>query len=325
MLRLGHSPDPDDAFMWWPLYGRAGEGPAIDTGRFEFTPVAEDIETLNERSETGDLEITAMSCAQYPRVRDTYALTACGASLGDGYGPKLVASRPATPEELVASGATIAIPGRRTTAFLAASLRLGPGAFRFAAVPFDEIIDRVRSGDFDAGVVIHEGQLTFADAGLHLVVDLGAWWRDETSQLLPLGANAIRRDLEDQHGPGTLAEITRTLRRSVEHALAHREASLDYALGFARGIESSVADRFVEMYVNAWTLDYGPDGRAAVRSLLRRAHQAGLVPDPGEVDFVEPGRIHVAASGPPPIALVRGVKGVGDGYHGIRPRLGGWF
>ncbi|MHC5114186.1 MAG: menaquinone biosynthesis family protein [Planctomycetota bacterium] len=286
LLRLGHSPDPDDAFMWWPLLERDGGPAAIDTGRFRFEVVAEDIEALNHRSDRADLEITAMSCAQYPRVQARYALTACGASMGDGYGPKLVAGEGVSVDDLTGDGVIIAIPGERTSAFGCASLRLGPGSFRYQVVPFEEIIDRVASGEFAAGLVIHEGQLTFGDAGLRLLEDLGAWWTGREGLPLPLGVNAIRRDLDVIHGEGALEEITAILRRSVEHALEHRDESIRYALEYARGIAPDVADRFVSMYVNRWTLEFGPTGRRAVMAFLTALAEAGLAPAPAEVDFV---------------------------------------
>jgi len=286
ILRLGHSPDPDDAFMWWPLIERDGGPPAIDTGRFRFEIVAEDIETLNHRSDAADLEITAMSCAQYARVQSQYALTACGASMGDGYGPKLVAREGVTIEDLTDERSVIAVPGERTSAFGCVSLRLGPGSFRYEVVPFEEIIDRVAGGDFAAGLVIHEGQLTFPDAGLHLLEDLGAWWTRREGLPLPLGVNAIRRDLDAAHGAGAMKEITGILLRSVEHALANREESIRFALEYARGIAPEVADRFVSMYVNRWTLEFGPEGRRAVLVFLTALADAGLVPAPSEIDFV---------------------------------------
>jgi 1,4-dihydroxy-6-naphthoate synthase len=286
VFRLGHSPDPDDAFMWWPLLEVDGHPPRLGAGRFRFAAVAQDIETLNRRSEQGDLEITAMSCAQYPHVKGRYALTACGASLGDAFGPKLVAKRPMTIEQLKSSGNIIAVPGTRTSAFAVACLLLGGGGFRHEVIPFDEIIQRVAEGAFDAGLVIHEGQFTFEQAGLHLIEDLGAWWSGRHGLPLPLGVNAIRRDLDERYGRGTLTEVTTLLRRSVEYALAHREESLAYALGFARGIPAEVADEFIGMYVNRWTIDFGPTGRRAVQVLLESLHEAGLAPDPGAVDFV---------------------------------------
>ncbi|MCP3902109.1 MAG: ABC transporter substrate-binding protein [Planctomycetes bacterium] len=290
VLRLGHSPDPDDAFMWWPLLARE-EGPsAVDTGRFRFEIVAEDIETLNLRSDAADLEITAMSCAQYPRVQDRYAITACGASMGDGYGPKLVAPEAVTVEDLRSGTVVLAVPGERTSAFGCVSLLLGPGSFDYRVVPFEQIIPRVAAGEFGAGLVIHEGQLTFAESGLRLLEDLGAWWSRREDLPLPLGVNAIRRDLATVYGQGALGEITAILRRSVEHALANRDESIRYALEFARGMDRDLADRFVSMYVNRWTLDFGDTGRRAVHRFLSALSEAGLAPPSAEVDFVAAAR-----------------------------------
>jgi 1,4-dihydroxy-6-naphthoate synthase len=287
VLRIGHSPDPDDAFMWWPLLHTSLGPPRLDTGRFRFEAVQEDIEALNERSESGELEITAMSCAQYPAVQDIYAITACGASMGDAYGPKLVTRTAMTLQELAESHPTILIPGVRTSAFGALSLALGPGSFEHVVAPFDEIIDRMATGAFDAGVVIHEGQLTYAEAGLHLVADLGAWWHERTGMLLPLGINTVRRDLEDAFGPGTLEEVTGLLLTSVRYAMEHREESLQFALQFARGIDPAVADEFVAMYVNRWTLNFGDQGESAVRWFLGELAEAGLARVIGRPDFVK--------------------------------------
>ncbi len=286
-LTLAHSPDPDDAFMWWPLVGLDGGGPAIDTGPFAFELVTDDIETLNSQAELGTWDITAISIAQYPAVRSTYALTACGASIGDGYGPKLVAPAGATQESITDGSPEIAVPGQRTTALAVSRLLLGP-SMRWQAVPFDQIEDAVLAGDFAAGVVIHEGQLTCERKGLSILVDLGAWWRQTRGLLLPLGGNAAKRDLEERGGPGTLARLATVLRASLDHALADRDTSLNWAMQFGRGIKRADADRFVEMYVNAWTLDFGEDGERAVAGLLGEAHAAGIVPDPGMVDFVRP-------------------------------------
>jgi 1,4-dihydroxy-6-naphthoate synthase len=284
-LRLGHSPDPDDAFMWWPLLD-LGEGPKVRSGRFAFRAVPADIQALNERAIRGDddLEITAASVATYPRIAARYALTACGSSVGDGYGPRIVARTAMTVADL--RGRTIAIPGEGTTAFMAASLLLGRGAFVQRVVPFKEIPEAVAAGRFDAGIVIHEGQLTFGDVGLVLVEDLGRWWRGETGLPLPLGANCVLRALDERHGPGTCREVAALLEASVRHALAHREESIRHALQFAPGMAPGLADQFIAMYVNHWTLDYGPVGRRAVHELLGRAAAAGLVPPVERVDFV---------------------------------------
>jgi 1,4-dihydroxy-6-naphthoate synthase len=280
-ITLGHSPDPDDAFMWWPLFGIDGGAPEIGEPGLRFVQVCDDIETLNRRAagpESSLLDVTAMSCANLPLVGERYALTACGSSVGDGYGPKLVAPQPMSLDALRGADCTIAVPGRRTTSFLALSLMLGAGRFRFEEVPFDQIMDRVADGSFRAGVVIHEGQLLFKDRGLHLVQDLGAWWTGHTGLPLPLGVNAVRRDLDRRHGAGTLARVDRLLRASVEHAMAHRETGVRYALRFARGMQASLAGTFVDLYVNRWTLDCGPRGREAVDRLLAEAAAAGLSP-----------------------------------------------
>ncbi len=287
-LRLAHSPDPDDAFMWWPLFSIDGKPPRLDTGRFAFKQVTSDIESLNQRAISGRelLDITALSCATYPRVKGAYALTACGASMGDAYGPKIVARTELPLDELRRPDVVIAIPGEGTTAFAAMSMLLGRGSFRHQTIPFKDIIDRVAAGEFKAGLIIHEGQLTFESSGLRQIVDLGAWWKSAHGLPLPLGVNAIRRNLHDQYGPGTVPEVTRLLQQSVEYALAHRAESVAYALRFARDMTSELADEFIRLYVNKWTLDFGDFGREAVRTFLRETHKAGLTPDAGEVDFV---------------------------------------
>lgn len=282
-LTLGHSPDPDDAFMWWPLF----EGRIADPG-FRFEQVAEDIEALNRRAAgewKGLLDVTAMSCANAPHVRDRYLVTACGASVGEGYGPKLVARGATTVESLRATRPTIAIPGRRTTAALVLSLLLGRESFRAVEAPFDTIESRVRDGSVDAGVVIHEGQLTFERHGLALVEDLGRWWTERTSLPLPLGVNAVRRDLDARLGAGTLARVVALLDRSVRYALEHRAESIDRALGFARGLDRATADRFVGLYVNRWTLDMGERGRSAVERLVTEAAAHGWLPSGAGIDF----------------------------------------
>lgn len=286
VLQLGHSPDPDDVFMWWPIAPISGP-PAIDTGRFRFEPVLDDIESLNRRAESGELEISAISCAQYPRVRHQYALTACGASMGDGYGPKLVADSPMDGEQVRTSRPRVAIPGRRTSALAALTMWFDQHQFETVEVPFDEIIDAVASGRFSLGLVIHEGQLTFEQAGLHLVEDMGRWWQATHGTLLPLGANAIRRDLEEVYGAGTLEEVTLTLRRSIEHAIAHREQAVAHAMPYARGIDRDQAGAFINLYVNRWTLRFGAEGQAAVERFLAESARAGLVEPVGSVDFID--------------------------------------
>lgn len=287
-IRIGHSPDPDDAFMWFPLANvgpgseKGGYHPLVDTGRFEFEHELQDIQTLNERSERGDLEVTAISIHQYPHVADRYALTSCGSSMGDNYGPMVVSPRTLDLEDL--RHCTIAVPGERTTAFLALSLLLGRDEFRYDVVPFDQIISEVASGRFDAGLIIHEGQLTYQEAGLKKAVDLGQWWMQTHQLPLPLGGNAIRRDL----GEHTMREVCRILLNSIEYALDHRQDAVKYAMAYARDMGEDLADKFVGMYVNKWTLDYGTVGKRAVNKLLQEGARAGLVPDIGEVEFVEP-------------------------------------
>ncbi len=274
-LLLGHSPDPDDAFMF---YGLARN--KLDTGGWTFEHVLQDIQTLNERALRGELHITAISIHAYPHVADKYALTSCGSSMGDGYGPIIVAKEPMEVEELV--GKTVAVPGLMTTAFLTLNLLLGKDRFEHRVVMFDEILDRVAAGEVDAGLVIHEGQLTYQNQGLVKIIDLGEWWHEQTQLPLPLGGNCIRRDL----GPVAMAEVTAILKRSIEYSLAHRTEAVNYALDFARDMGQDLADEFVGMYVNEWTVDYGEVGRRAVRLLLSRATEARLLPAVGEIDFV---------------------------------------
>ncbi|MCC6739492.1 MAG: ABC transporter substrate-binding protein [Planctomycetia bacterium] len=270
-LTLAHSPDSDDAFMFHAL--ATGAIP----GALEYRHVLSDIETLNREAEKGTYDVTAVSFHGYAAVADRYALLTTGASFGDGYGPTIVAKSKAD-----LRGKRIAVPGLRTTAYLAARLWLPE--FEAVVTPFDRVTDRVLEGAADAALVIHEGQLTYREKGLDLVVDLGAWWKEKTGLPLPLGGNAVRRAL----GPGTLARIAKDLRASVEHGLAHRGAALDHALSFARGLERDRADRFVSMYVNHWTVDFGPVGREAIRRLLADGARAGVLPNPPDVRFVGP-------------------------------------
>ncbi len=276
-LRLGHSPDPDDAFMF---YGLARD--KFDTGRYKFEHVLQDIQTLSRRAIEGDLEITAISMHAYPYVADKYALTSCGASMGDGYGPMVVTPQPMTLQDL--KGKRIAIPGELTSAFLTLQLCLGKAgeAFEPVVVPFDQIPDFVLDGEADAGLLIHEGQLTYEKAGLHLVVDLGIWWQDRTGLPLPLGGNCIRKDL----GQPAMQEVTDILKRSIQYSLDHRAEAVDYALPFGRDLNRELADEFVGMYVNHWTLDYGDRGRAAIERLLKEGADAGLVPAAKGLEFV---------------------------------------
>ncbi len=294
LLTLAHSPDPDDAFMWWPL-GDAREGRAaeIDTRGLRFTTVAEDIESLNRRAiEVGDLDITAMSAHAYAHAKGKYAITACGASMGDGYGPKLVAREMIALDELRSGRATIAIPGTRTSAFLGLRLMLGE-SLSTRVVPFEKIIEEVAAGKADAGLVIHEGQLTYGDDGLVEIADLGAWWMERTGLALPLGLNVARRDLAERLapsiGPDGMRVLAGVLRDCVSHAMAQREQGLTVAMGYGRGISRERTDRFVNMYVNDLTVDMGERGADAVRRFLGEGFRAGLCPDPGEVDVISPG------------------------------------
>jgi 1,4-dihydroxy-6-naphthoate synthase len=275
LITVGHSPDPDDAFMFYAL-----AHDKLDTGNLQFRHVLQDIETLNRRALRGELEVTAISIHAYASLLDKYALLPSGCSMGDRYGPMVVARRPLTIEQL--KSARIAVPGTLTTAFLTLRLLL-PDGFTYEVLPFDRILDAVASGQFDAGLIIHEGQLTFQNQGLHLVVDLGVWWQEKTGLPLPLGGNVVRRDL----GLPTMRTISRLLKESIRYSLEHRDAALEYALQYARDMDKSLADRFVGMYVNEWTLDYGERGREAVRRLLQEGHRAGVIPNPVNVEFVE--------------------------------------
>lgn len=274
-IRLAHSPDPDDAFMF---YGLAAGG--VDPGPYQFEHILADIQTLNEQAGRGEYEVTAISIHAYPYVRDRYALTSCGSSMGDDYGPMVISKKPLEPIDLV--GAKVAVPGLMTTAFLTLQLMLGRNAFDPTVVMFDQIPEQVAAGKFDAGLIIHEGQLTYEKHGLHLVTDLGVWWKKRTGLPLPLGGNAIRRDLGDEH----CRRVTDLIRASIRYGLDHRDEAVKYALQYGRGLDEQLADRFVGMYVNEWTLDYGDRGREAVQRLLSEAADAGLVPDVGEIDFI---------------------------------------
>jgi len=273
LIRLGHSPDPDDAFMFWAL-----AEDRVETRGFEFEHVLRDIQTLNEWALEGRLEVTAISLHAYPFVQERYALLPHGASMGSGYGPIVVSREPMTKDEL--REVEIAVPGKMTTAFLV--LRMALGDFRYRVVPFDQILDAVKSGDFNAGLLIHEGQLTYEAEGLKKVVDLGEWWLLETGLPLPLGANVARRDL----GGERLHDLSGVLAESIAAGLANRKEAMQYALQFGRGLDSELGDRFVGMYVNELTLDYGEEGREAVRELLRRGEAIGAFESPVQVDFV---------------------------------------
>lgn len=278
-IRVGHSPDPDDAFMFYAL-----AADKIDTGPYRFVHELVDIETLNRRAFAGELELTALSIHAYAHLADTYVLCPCGASMGDGYGPIVVAKRPLTKDETAAS--VIAVPGTLTSAFLSLSLWLGR-PFQHVVVPFDRILDVVEAGQFeghkvDAGLVIHEGQLTYREQGLDLVVDLGVWWKDRHGLPLPLGANGIRRDL----GPEVIRDVTRLLSESINWGLDHRQESLAYAGKWGRNLDAARTDTFVGMYVNDWTRDFGAPGRASVQLFLDEAHDAGLIPRKINPEFV---------------------------------------
>ena len=274
-ISIAHSPDSDDAFMF---YGLATN--KIRVPGYRFTHTLSDIETLNRRAQSEAFyDVTAISFHAYPFIQLNYALMGCGGSVGEGYGPMVVSLKPLQPEDL--GRIRIAIPGALTTAFLA--LKVFNPAIETEVVPFDKIIPAILAGRYDAGLIIHEGQLTYSSSGLYKVIDLGAWWRETTGLVLPLGGNAIRRSL----GPEAHKIISKALRDSIQHALDHREQALDYAMQFARDLDARQANRFVSMYVNQRTLDYGPDGREAIRKLLELGHLRNIIPIEPKVDFVD--------------------------------------
>lgn len=278
VIRVGHSPDPDDAFMFHALTNRK-----IDTGLYEFRHELVDIETLNRRAFAGELELTALSVHAYAYLADKYILCSCGASMGDRYGPTVVTREPTLLDQLRAQ--TVAVPGTLTSAYLALRLCLGAD-FEYVVVPFDQILHAVTQGQWDgqkvdAGLVIHEGQLTYSDQGLQLAVDLGRWWFEQTGLPLPLGVNAIRKDL----GSNLAVEITRLLKASIEYGLAHRDEAIDYAMQYGRDLDRKRTDRFVGMYVNEWTLELGERGRHAVQLLLDRGFTAGVIPRQVTAEF----------------------------------------
>lgn len=272
-ISVAHSPDSDDAFMFFGLATNKVRAPGL-----RFTHTLSDIETLNRKAMEGVYDVTAISFHAYPYIQDQYALLPSGGSVGDGYGPMIVATRPFTAGEIKQK--RIAVPGKLTTAYLALKL-FAPG-IDVDVVPFDRIIPQVLGGSCEAGLIIHEGQLTYAKSGLHRILDLGKWWQEATGLPLPLGGNAIRRAL----GPQLIPSIARALHDSIQYALDHRSEALAYAMQFARDLDTNQADRFVGMYVNQRTLDYGADGREAVRRLLDMGHKAGIIPHPAKVDFV---------------------------------------
>ena len=274
-ISIAHSPDSDDAFMF---YGLATNKVRVPGYRFSHT--LSDIETLNQKAQDeAFFDVTAISFHAYPYIQKNYTLMGCGGSVGEGYGPMIVSNRPLAPTDL--NRFRIAVPGQLTTAFLA--LKIFNPAIETETVTFDQIIPGILSGKFEAGLIIHEGQLTYSSSGLYRVLDLGAWWRETTGLVLPLGGNAIRRSLgAEQH-----RIISKALRDSIQHALDHREQALEYAMQFARDLDSTLANRFVSMYVNDRTLDYGVDGRDAIRKLLDVGHERGIIPIKPQVDFVD--------------------------------------
>ena len=274
-ISIAHSPDSDDAFMF---YGLATN--KIRVPGYKFTHTLTDIETLNRKAlNEAFYDVTAISFHAYPYLQDNYTLMGCGGSVGEGYGPMVVATRQISPENL--RRIKVAVPGTLTTAYLA--LKIFDPEIETEVVPFDQIIPQVLAGKYEAGLIIHEGQLTYNRSGLNKVIDLGVWWRETTKLVLPLGGNAIRRSLgAEQH-----RIISKALRDSIQHALEHRDQALEYAMQFARDLDTSLASRFVSMYVNERTLDYGADGREAIRKLLEMGHERGIIPMEPKVEFVD--------------------------------------
>ncbi|HEV2278942.1 MAG TPA: MqnA/MqnD/SBP family protein [Acidobacteriaceae bacterium] len=273
-IRIAHSPDSDDAFMF---YGLATN--KVRVNGYKFTHVLCDIETLNQRAiREAYYDVTAISFHAYPYLQDNYALMPVGGSVGEGYGPMIISTKPYSLDEV--RRVRVAVPGTLTTAYL--TLKLFAPEIQTAVVPFDQIIREVLAGNFDAGLIIHEGQLTWSRSGLCKVLDLGEWWREQTHLPLPLGGNAIRRSL----GDSAIHTVTRALRESIQHGLDHRDEALAYAMQFARDLDPNLADKFVGMYVNERTLNYGEDGREAIRRLLQMGHERGVIPHPVKVDFV---------------------------------------
>jgi len=280
VFTLGHSPDPDDAFMFYAIAKNK-----IDLRGYRFEHRLEDIQTLNERATRGELHISAVSIHAYAYVADKYALLPCGASMGDGYGPIVIRKRPTLNADIDPGeqlrGCVIAVPGRMTSAYLALQLYLGD--FKHVVVPFDQIFDAVNAGRADAGLIIHEGQLTYAKSGFTKVVDLGKWWKQETRLPLPLGGNVIRKDI-----PADIRhDLLEIMRESIDFGLAHRDEAVQHALPYARDMNEKLADKFIGMYVNEFTRDYGEKGRAAIRRFLGDARSAGYIGTLGEIEFVE--------------------------------------
>jgi 1,4-dihydroxy-6-naphthoate synthase len=275
VFTLGHSPDPDDAFMFYAMAENK-----IDLRGYRFEHRLEDIQTLNERAMRGELHISAISIHAYAYVTERYALLPCGASMGDGYGPMIVASNESQIES--ARGKVIAVPGKMTSAFLALQLFLG-NDFDHVVVPFDQIFDAVRKGKADCGLIIHEGQLTYAKAGFHKIVDLGEWWKRETGLPLPLGGNVLRHDIprDVQH------DLLDIMRESIDYGLAHRDEAVRHSMPYARDMDTQLASKFIGMYVNEFTRDYGETGRAAIREFLGRAESGGLLDRKVQIEFVQ--------------------------------------
>jgi len=279
---LGHSPDPDDAFMFYAMAENK-----IDLRGYRFDHRLEDIQTLNERAQRGELHISAISIHAYPYVAKNYALLPCGASMGDGYGPVVVQKRStlnsklSTPNADLLRERVIAVPGEMTSAFLALQLFLGK--FDYVVVPFDQIFDAVKGGRADAGLIIHEGQLTYVQSGLEKVVDLGEWWKRETGLPLPLGGNVVRKDIP----PAVRHDLSEIIRESIDYGLAHREEAVRHSLTYARGMGGKLTGEFISMYVNEFTRDYGETGRAAIRKFLAEAHDKGYIDGPVKLEFVE--------------------------------------
>jgi len=286
VFTLGHSPDPDDAFMFYAIAKNK-----IDLRGYRFEHRLEDIQTLNERATRGELHISAISIHAYAYVADKYALLPCGASMGDGYGPVLVRKIPDPKTQTAKSDAVdlrkslrdcvIAVPGKMTSAFLALQLYLGD--FKFVVVPFDQIFDSVRRGDADAGLIIHEGQLTYAKAGFEKIVDLGEWWKRETGLPLPLGGNVIRKDIP----PDVRHDLVEIMRESIDFGLAHRDEAVAHSMPYARDMNEQLAGKFIGMYVNDFTRDYGETGRAAIRRFLGDARTAGYIDKLAEIEFAD--------------------------------------
>jgi 5,8-dihydroxy-2-naphthoate synthase len=272
-IHVAHSPDSDDAFMFYALATRK-----IDTGDLNYKHTLSDIETLNRKAMEGEYEVSAVSFHAYAYMSDKYALLSCGASMGRNYGPIVVSSKPIRANSLV--NMTVAIPGTLTSAFL--TLKLFEPNIQYEVVPFDEILDEVQAGKYDAGLLIHEGQLTYRELGLHKVIDLGEWWREETGLPLPLGGNVIKRDL----GKPMMERVSQDIKKSIQYGLDHREEAMAYAMQFSRGLDTHRVDRFIGMYVNELTLDYGSEGKEAVQKLLEEAYKKKIIPERVALEFI---------------------------------------